>query len=89
MLSCGNKISRGQVTRRKRDIDGNTSGQASDNPILDPWEYTVQFEYGEVTELNANAIVKSMYAQYDPDRNQYVFLDNIIGFRKTNPALSI
>ena len=30
-----------------------------------------------------------MYSQCDPDRNQYVLLDNIIDFRKTNPALSI
>ena len=30
-----------------------------------------------------------MYSQCDPDRNQYVLLDDIIGFCKTNPALSI
>ena len=30
-----------------------------------------------------------MYAQCDPERNQYVFLDDILDFRKTNSALSI
>ena len=88
MLSSGSKILRGQVTGRKRNIDGNTTGQASDNPILETQEYSIQFEDGEVTELTENAIVESMYAQCDPDGNQYVLLD-IIHFCKTNPALSI
>ena len=52
-------------------------------------EYTVQFGYGELTESTANAIAKSMYAQCDPYRNQYVLLDDIIYYRKINPALSI
>ena len=30
-----------------------------------------------------------MHAQWDPDRNQYILLDDIIDFRKTNPALFI
>ena len=80
MLPCGSKISRGQVTGCKRDIGGNTSGRASENPILDTREYTVQFEYGEVNELTANTIAESMYAQCDPDRNQYVLLDDVIYF---------
>ena len=89
MLPSGSKISRGRVTVRKRHIDGNTSGRASDNPILDTREYTVKFEDGEVTELTANEIDESVYAQCDPDRNQYVLLENIIDFRENNHALSI
>ena len=54
MLPRGRKILRGQVTGRKRDIDGNTARWVSDNPILNMWEYTVKFEDGEVTELTAN-----------------------------------
>ena len=42
-----------------------------------------------MTEFTANSIAKSIYAQSDPDVNQYVLLDNIIDFRKTNPALYI
>ena len=80
---------RGLVTGRKLYIDSNTSRRASHNPILDTREYTVQFKDGEVTELTTNAIAESMYAQCDPDGNQYVLLDDIIDFRKTNPALSI
>ena len=42
-----------------------------------------------MTELTANEIAESMYAQCDPTGNQYVLLDNIIDFSKTNPAPSI
>ena len=52
-------------------------------------EYTVHFEDVEVNELTANVISKSMYAQCYPDGNQYILLDDIIDFRKTNSALSI
>ena len=37
----------------------------------------------------ANAIAESMYAQCDPDGNQYVLLDDIFYFRKTNTEISI
>ena len=89
MLPCRNEMSRRRATGRKRDIDGNTAGRASDNTILDTRDYTVYFEDEELTELNSNVIAKPMYAQCDPDGNQYVLLDDIIDFRKTNPALSI
>ena len=78
----------GRVTGRKCDIYGNTAGRVSENTILDTQEYTVQFEYGEVSELTANVIDEFMYAQCDPDGNQYVLLDDIIDFR-TNPAIYI
>ena len=42
-----------------------------------------------MTELTANIIAESIYTQYDPVGNQYVLLDDIIDFRKTNSELSI
>ena len=69
MLPRGSEMSRGRVTGSKHNIDGKTSGWASDNAILDTREYTVQFEHGEVTELTANIIAESMYAQCDCDGN--------------------
>ena len=35
IIPSGTRMSRGQVTGRKRDIDGKTSGRASESPILD------------------------------------------------------
>ncbi len=45
----GGTMSRGRVTTRKRDSDGNPKGRANDNPIHDTREYTVTFDDGDVT----------------------------------------
>ena len=43
------------------------------------------FEDGTEAELTANAIAQSMYAQCDPDGNQYLMLNSIVDFlRSTN-----
>jgi hypothetical protein len=85
----GGTMSRGRVTARKRDSDGNPTGRANDNPILDTREYTVTFDDGDVTELTANLIAESMYSQCDPDGNQYVLLDSLIDHRRLDTALKL
>ncbi len=77
----GGTLMKGRVTSRKREKDGNPVGLASANPILDTREYTFSFKDGEETVLNTNLIAEAMYAQCDPDKNQYVLLDSIIEHR--------
>jgi hypothetical protein len=77
----GGTLAMGCVTSRKRDKDGNPVRLANANPILDTCEYTFTFDNGDETILNANLIAKAMYAQCDPDGNQYVLLDSIIDHR--------
>ncbi len=72
---------KGCVTSQKRDKDGNPFGMANANPILDTHEYTFTFDDGDETVLNAYLIAEAMYAQCDPDGNQYVLLDSIIDHR--------
>ncbi len=72
---------KGRVTSRKRDKDGNPIRLANANPILDTHEYMFTFKDGDETVLNANLIAEAMYAQCDPNRNQYVLLDSIIDHR--------
>ncbi len=69
------------VTSWKRDKDGNPVGLANANPILNRHEYTVTFNNGDENILNANLIAEAMYAQCNPDGNQYVLLDSIINHR--------
>ena len=85
----GGTMSRGHVTARKRDAYGNPKGRANDNPILDTREYTVTFEDGDVTELTANLIAESMYAECDLDGNQYVLLDSIIDHQRRDTTLRL
>jgi hypothetical protein len=61
----------------------------NDNPILDTREYVVTFDNGDVTDLTANLIAKSVYAQCDPDGNQYVLLDSIIDHRRLDTAIRL
>jgi hypothetical protein len=77
----------GCVTSHKRDKDGNPVGLANTNPILDTREYTFTFNNGDETVLNANLIAEAMYAQCDPDRNQYVLLDSIIDHKWLDSAI--
>ena len=74
MIPRGGVLSRGQVTRQKRDADGNPIGQSHTNPVLDTRSYIVEFDDNNQTELTANLIAESMYAQCDPDGNQHPLL---------------
>ena len=85
----GGALARGRVTGRKQDIDGNPTGVANANPILDTRDYVVTFDDGDVTELTANLIAESMYAQCDPDGNQYVLMDSIIDHRCLDTATKL
>ncbi len=49
------------MTARKWDIDGNPTGVANANPILDTRDYVVTFDDGDVTELTANLIAGRIY----------------------------
>ena len=68
------------MTKQARDDDGNPIRRANTNPIIDFRQYVVKIEDGTEAELAANAIAKSMYAQCDPDGNQYHLIDSTIDF---------
>jgi hypothetical protein len=83
----GGTLMKGSITSWKRDKDGNPVGLANTNPILGTREYTFTFNDGDETVLNANLIAEIMYAQCDPDGNQYVLLDSIIDHRQLDSAI--
>ena len=87
MLLRGGVKARGRVTKHVRDNDGNLMGHSTPKPILDSRHYVVEFEEGTETELTANTITQSIYAQYDPDGNQYLMLDSVIDFCRRTTAL--
>jgi hypothetical protein len=86
-VPCGGTLVKGRVTSRKRDKDGNPIGLTNANPILDTHEYTFTFNDGDETVLNTNLIVEIMYAQFNPDGNQYVLLNSIIDHRQLETAI--
>ena len=56
-------------------------------PILDTRLYKVEFTDGRMAEFSANAIAEHMYAQCDPDGNQYLLLDVITNHQKDSNAV--
>ena len=52
-------------------------------------QYVVQFADGDETELNANMIAEAIYAQCDPDGNQYVLLDALVDHRHNDRAIKL
>jgi hypothetical protein len=77
----------GQVVARKRDPDGNPVGRSNANPILDSRVYEVMFPDGTTAEYSANVIAECMYSQVDNEGNQYLLLDSIIDWKKTDEAV--
>ena len=65
LLPRGNKMTRGQVICQKHDADGNPVGRSNKNSILDTHLYEVEFPGEDMTELAANIIAESIYAQCD------------------------
>ena len=62
-------------------------GHANPNPIINSRQYAVEFEDSTEADLTANNIAHSMYAQCDPDGNQYLMLDYIVDFSRSNTNL--
>jgi hypothetical protein len=83
----GGTLSKGHVTAQKWGKDGNPVRLANANPIFDTCEYTFTFDDGDQTVMSANLIAEAMYAQCDPDGNQYVLFDSIIDHKRLDSAI--
>ena len=70
LLPRGDKMARGQVICQKHNTDGNIIVRSNKNPIMDTCLYEVEFPGREMTELVANIIAESMYAQCDVYGNE-------------------
>lgn len=47
------------------------------------------FADGQVTELTANVIDEAMHAQSDEDGKEYVLLDSLVDYRRSQTTLSL
>ena len=89
LLPVGDRHELARVLCRKHDSNGLPVGTAHKQPAMDTRVYEVRFPDGRTEELAANAITEALYAQCDPDGNEYVMLDAIVDFQKDpNVAIS-
>ena len=89
MLPRGDKMERGHVVAWSHDASWNVMGKAHTNPILDARMYQVEFARDKVTELTANIIAESMYAQCDAAGNGYLLLDALVDYHEDNKVISL
>ena len=89
LLLRGDRMTRGHVLCLKHDADDNPIGRYNQNPILEIYLYEVEFSWREVTELAANIIAESMYAQCEVDENEFLLLEALINHRKNDSPLSV
>jgi hypothetical protein len=73
---------------RKRDRDGNLTGKAATNPIMDTRLYVVQFPDGREVEYAVNVVAENMLAVCDEKGNQTLLLQHIVDHKKDGTALS-
>jgi hypothetical protein len=86
-LPCGGIEVLGKVIARKHDRDGNPIRRAHSNPILDTRMYEVIFPDGDTAEYTANVIAECLYSQIDNEGNQYLLLQDIIAWKRTQDVI--
>ena len=86
-LPIGGMLLGGTVKRCAHDVNGNVTGKADKNPILDSRTYEVKFEHGWTMEFSATAIAEHMFTQCDLEGNQYLLLDSIIDHKIEGSAM--
>jgi uncharacterized protein YxjI len=88
LLDINGKRQTGKVKRRSYDANGELRGRKNANPILDTRTYEIEFPDGRVAEYAANTIASNMIAQCDIDGNQFLLMDEIVGYKKGANAVN-
>ena len=88
LLPVGDRHIFSRVLHRKHDSNGMPVGTAHKQPAMDTQVDEVHFLDGRTEELVVNVIAESLYAQCDPDGNQYMMLYTIVDYPK-NPNVAI
>ena len=74
---------------QSHDASRNIMGRAHTNPILNTRMYQVEFAGGKITDIIANIIAESLYAQCDAERNEFLLLDVQVDYHKDNKAIPL
>ena len=89
VLPRGGKFAQGKVIGFQRNSEGNPNGRANAHPFWDTRRYEVEFGDVEITELTANVIEKSIYAQVDSEVNDTFLMDCMVDYKLNDHALTI
>jgi hypothetical protein len=87
LLPIGDELKTGKVKSRKREADGTLKGTSHLNTMFDTRAYIVEFPDGAEAEYTANLIAENMYAQCNPDGEQFLLLGAITDHKKDGHAV--
>jgi hypothetical protein len=63
---------------------------SNSNPLLDTWEYEVEFLDGSIDVLTSNTIAEALYSQGDQEGNSYAVLSGFVDHhRRDNTAVNL
>ena len=74
-LPPGDSQQTGKAICQARDQDGELTGTAHNNLILNTQSYQVEFPHGQLGEYSPNVIAQYMLSQCDPDGNQFLLIE--------------
>ena len=86
-LPHGDSQQTGKVICWARDQDGELTGTAHNNLILNTCSYQVEFPDGQLGKYSANVIAQNMLSQCDLDGNQFLPMGSIVDHKVTDEAL--
>ena len=66
------------VVRRIRNEEGEETGRANANPILDTRTYEVEFQDGGISEITANLIAENLHTKCDSKARTHLLMDHIV-----------
>ena len=89
MLPRGNTYARRKVIRQKRYSNENSVRRMKNKPILNTWEYRIEFDDEEVSKVIENVITESMYAECDDSGNEYSIMDLIVDNHNNDKAITV
>jgi hypothetical protein len=55
---------------------------------MDSRVYRVEFDDGDICELTANVIVKSMYESCNGDVNEYILFNSFVNYKSNSKAVT-
>ena len=88
LLPHGGVMVKATVKDRKRNPDGNPTGRANSNPLLDTREYEVEFPDGSTDSFTANLIAENILSQVDEEGHSFSILKEIVDHRTNGKALT-
>ena len=81
------ELQRAIVRRRLVDAEGNPTGVANNNQLLDTRQYEVEYEDGSTEILSANLLAENLLAQVDEHGHKHLLMEEITEHRSDEKAV--